>query len=413
MAIMSERFKKAFNAFLGRDAPITYYSYGMDTNPYSRGMSITNERSIINTVYTKIAVDVSLISINHVHLNKDGRFDHLINSSLNRVLTKDANLDQTGRSLIREAVSTMLEKGVSVIFPFLTDIPTRGTDAYKVLKARVGTVVRWFPHEVLIEVYNEDTGRRQQILVEKRICSIIENPFYAIMNEYNSTMQRLIRVLNQLDRLNENNSAGKLDLIIQVPYSIGKEPKKNYAESRRKELESQMTNSQYGIGYIDGTEKIIQLNRAVENNLWEQSVDLTNQLFNQLGMSKEVFEGTADEQTMLNYQNETLEPILYALVEEIERKWISPTAESEGQAIRFFKDPFKLVPVAKLADIVDKFTRNEILTSNEIRSIMGFIPSSDPKADMLINSNLNHPDVDSSSSGEEESIEIPQKDLFD
>lgn len=394
MAQIRERFKNAWNAFLGRD-PTLYYSapYGISVSPFSRaGMTMRNERSIITMIYNQISVDVSQVNINHVQLNKEGKFESILDTTLNRVLTKDANLDQTGRSLIRDATMTLLEQGVAAIFPFLTDVNPYNKDDYKILKARVGKIVEWFPEHVKIEIYNEKIGRRQYLVVEKKMTAIVENPFYATMNEPNSTLQRLIRVLTQLDRLNDQNSAGKMDLIIQLPFTLKDEGRVAQAEKRRKTLESQMTNSQYGIGYIDGTEKVIQLNRPVENNLWEQAKDLTEQLFSQLGMAPTIFNGTADEQTMLNYQNRTLEPILCAMVEEMERKWLSQEDVSKLQAIRFFKDPFKLVPVAKLAEIVDKFTRNEIMSSNEFRSVLGYIPSKDPKADQLINSNLNHPD---------------------
>lgn len=394
MAGIIERFKSAYNAFLGRD-PTLYYSapYGISMNPYLHsGMTMRNERSIITMIYNQISVDVSQVNLNHVRLNDEGKFEEIIESSLNRVLTKDANLNQTGRSMIREATMTMLEQGSVAIFPFLTDVDPAFTDSYKILKVVVGRIVDWYPHHVRIEAYNENTGRREYLVVEKRVTAIVENPFYATMNEPNSTLQRLIRVLSQLDRLNDQNSAGKMDLIIQLPYTLRDEGRMAQAEKRRKALESQMTNSQYGIGYIDGTEKVIQLNRPMENNLWQQAKDLTEQLFSQLGMAPTIFDGTADEQTMLNYQNRTMEPILSSLVEEMERKWLSPTAISQRQAIRFFKDPFKLVPVAKLAEIVDKFTRNEVMTSNEFRSVLGYLPSKDPKADQLINSNLNHPD---------------------
>lgn len=396
MVSITERFKRAYNAFRGRSptAPLYYYpgsiSYG--ENPYGRNTPIVNEKSIATNIYNTIAVDVSLVNIHHVRVNKEGRFEEVIDSTLNYVLTKSANIDQTGRSLIRDAVMTMLENGTAAIFPYLTKDDPKDTDAFEVLEARVGKIIGWYPYHVMIEIYNPITGRQEQILVEKRITAIIENPFYAIMNEPNSLMQRLRHVLAQIDRLNEENSAGKIDLLIKLPYALKGEGKQVQAEERRRQLEAQLTQAQYGIGYIDATEQVIQLNRSVDNNLWEQSKDLTAQLYNQLGMSQSIFDGTADEQTMLNFQNRTLEPILCALVEEIERKWLSSTAISYGQAIRFFKDPFKLVPVTKLAEIADKFTRNEIASSNEFRSVLMMRPSKDPKADKLINSNLNHPE---------------------
>jgi hypothetical protein len=322
-------------------------------------------------------------------VDENGRYVETIKDNLNRVLTLDANRDQTGRDLIRDIVLSMLDEGCVAIIPFETTKDPRLTDSYEVLKARTARIIEWKPYTIIVEIYNEDTGRKVQLEVEKRIAAIIENPFYTIMNAPNSTAQRLIRILNQLDRTNEQNSAGKMDLIIQLPYTIRSEARRVQAEDRRKAIEAQLTGSQYGIAYTDGTEKIIQLNRSVENNLWEQAKELTADLYNQLGFSEAIFNGTADEQTMLNYNNRTIEPIMTAIVEGMERKWISQTAQAQNQGIRFFKDPFRLVPVSQIAEIADKFTRNEIMTSNEMRSVIGMKPSNDPKADQLINSNLN------------------------
>lgn len=408
MVSIVERLKKAFNAFRGRSptTPLYYYpgSIAYGDSPYGRKFSVINEQSIVANIYNTIAVDVSLVSINHVRLNKEGRFEETIDSNLNYMLTKSANVDQTGRSLIRDAVMRMLENGTAAIFPYLTDKDPADTESFDVIEARVGKIIGWYPEHVLIEIYNPLNGKMEQMLVEKRITAIVENPFYATMNEPNSLMQRLRRVLSQIDRLNEENSAGKIDLLIKLPFALKGEGKTAQAETRRQQLEAQLTQAQYGIGYIDATEQVIQLNRSVDNNLWEQSKDLTEQLYNQLGLSQSIFDGTADEQTMLNFQNRTLEPILYALVEEMERKWLSKTAISYGQAIRFFKDPFKLVPVAKLAEIVDKFTRNEVMSSNEFRSVLMLRPSKDPKADKLINSNLNHPEEDTEKTEEIEDL---------
>lgn len=394
MPLFNGRLKNAWNAFMGRDPTSLYQyrGYASSINPSRPRLNSGNAKSIMSSIFNQIAVDCSMINIQHVRLDEDKKFKEVIDDSLNRVLTKDANVDQTGRSLIRDCVISMLDEGVVAIVPFEMDVDPKNTDSYQVLAARTAKILQWYPKHIQVEIYNEDTGRKEQLVLEKRICAIIENPFFAIMNEPNSTAQRLIRVLNQLDRTNEQNSAGKLDLIVQLPYVIKGSARKVQAETRRKDIEAQLTGSQYGIAYVDGTEKIIQLNRSVENNLWEQAKDLMQQLFNQLGFSESIFNGTADEKTILNYNNRTIEPILSAITEEMDRKWLSKTAQSQGQSIRFYKDPFKLIPVAQLAEIADKFTRNEIASSNEFRAIIGMKPSSDPKADELRNSNLNHPD---------------------
>lgn len=388
-----ERFKSAYNAFMGRDPTVymngSIYYGGSGNRPDRTRHRIQNERSIINSIYNRISVDGSSIDIKHVKLNEKGNYNSTINDSLNRVLTIDANVDQTGRFLIRDLIYSMLDEGcVALVITSATADPNM-TDGYSVLTARVGKIVEWYPKEVRVEVYNENTGRKEQIMVEKRYTPIMENPFYSIMNEPNSTLQRLVRVLNQLDQINEQNSSGKMDLIVKVPYMVKNEAKEKIAENRRKSIEAQLTNSKYGIAYIDGTENIIQLNRPIENNLWEQSKELKSDLFNQMGFTMEILNGTADEKTMLNYYTRIIEPILTTIIEETERKWLSKTAQTQMQGIRFFRDLFKLVPVLDIAEIADKFTRNEIMTSNEIRSKIGLQPSSDPKADMLINSNLN------------------------
>lgn len=393
MASPIDRFKSAYNAFMGR-APTskTYYYGGSGNRPDRTRHRIQNERSVVNSIYNRIAVDSAQINVKHVRVDEDGDYVSTMSSHLNRLLTLEANIDQTGRALIQDFVQSMLDEGVVALVPTDLTANPNFTDAYEVLEARVGKIVEWFPKHVRVEVYNEETGKKEQLLVEKRYTPIVENPFYSIMNEPNSTLQRLIRVLNQLDRVNEQNSAGKMDLIVQLPYVVKTEAKQRQAEERRKSIEAQLTGSQYGIAYIDGTEKVIQLNRAVENNLWNQAKELKEDLFNQMGLTMEILNGTADDKTMLNYYSRIIEPILTALVEEIERKWISRTAQSQKQGIRFFRDPFKLVPVGDLAEISDKLTRNEIMTSNEIRVRVGLPPSKDPKADRLINSNLNQPD---------------------
>lgn len=396
MAFPFDRFKSAWNAFMERDPTVTKYWYGgSGTRPDRTRHRIQNERSTINSIYNRMAVDASSIDIKHVRLNNDGNYDKTMNSHLNDVLTKEANIDQTGRAMIRDVVYSMLDEGCIALVPTdLTEDPNV-TESYEVLEARVGKVVKWYPQEVRVEVYNEMAGKKEEVIVDKRYTPIIENPFYSIMNEPNSTLQRLLRVLNQLDRVNEQSSAGKMDLIIQLPYPTKSEARKREAEHRRKNLEEQLSGSQYGVGYIDASEKVIQLNRSVENNLWNQAKELKEELLNQLGMTMEILNGTADEKTMLNYYSRVIEPILTAIIEELERKWISKTAQSQGQAVRFFRDPFKLVPVSNIADIADKFTRNCIMTSNEMRSKIGLVPSKDPKADQLINSNLNQPQEES------------------
>lgn len=394
MPSLGERLKNSWNAFLGRDPTKEINKYyetaygGSSYRPDRIRLSRGNERSIVTSIYNQIAVDVSQVNIKHVRVNQNNQFIEIINSDLNHALTISANIDQTGRALLKDLVLSMFDEGVVAVVPVVTSIdPLDGS--YKIYELRIGKIVEWFPRNVRVEIYNDITGKKQQIVVEKEWTAIIENPFYSIMNEPNSTLQRLIRVLNQIDRLNEKNSAGKLDLIVQVPYPIKLQARKEQAEMRRREIEEQLTGSQYGIAYTDVTEKIVQLNRPLENNLWEQAKDLIEQLYNQLGFSPTIFDGTADESAMLNYNNRTITPIVSAITEEMERKWLSQTAITQGQAIRFFTDPFKLVPVADLAEIADKFTRNEIMSSNEIRAVIGMQPSDDPKADMLINSNLN------------------------
>lgn len=389
MPSIRDRFKNAWNAFTNSKPPRNGgYFYGSGRPDRSR-LRIINERSSINVVLNRIAVDCASINIVHAKVDEDGRYVETIKDSLNRALNFSANVDQTGRAMIQDAVQSMLDEGCIAIFPVEIDTNPNDTDSYKIYELRVAKIMAWYPEEVLLEAYDERDGQRKQFYMEKRLCAIIENPFYAIMNEPNSTQQRLIRTLAQLDQLNEDNCSGKMDLIVQLPYVVKNPAKQALAERRRKDIEAQLTGSKYGIAYIDGTEKVIQLNRSLENNLWDQVKDLKEELFNQLGLSKAVFDGTADEATMLNYNNRTIEPILSAITEEMERKWISKTAQTQGQAIRFYKDPFKLIPVAQLAELADKFTRNEIATSNEIRTVLGMKPSKDPKADQLVNSNLN------------------------
>lgn len=397
-----ERFKSAYNAFRGRSPTnqIVYYGgYGSRQDRIRR--VIQNERSVINSIYNRISVDSSSIDIKHVKLDSDGNYESTISDGLNNVLTLDANIDQTGRRLISDLVYSLLDEGCVALVPIDTTADPNITDSYDVLQARVGRIVEWYPKHVKVEAYNENTGRKEQLILEKRYTPIIENPFYSIMNEPNSTLQRLIRTLNQLDNINEQTSTGKLDLLIQLPYAIKSKAQQILANSRKKNIEEQLNGSSRGIAYIDGTEKVIQLNRPVENNLWNQAKELKEELFNQMGLTMDILNGSADDKTMLNYYSRIVEPILTSIVEEIERKWLSKTARTQGQAIRFYRDPFKLVPVLDLAEIADKFTRNEIMTSNEIRTKVGVPPSKDPKADKLINSNLNQPEEKTDAKKEE------------
>ena len=392
MASFGERLKRSWNAFLGRDPTLTFddYAYGSWFRPDRTRLTQGNERSIVTSIYNQIAVDCSAIDILHVLTDEDGNYTKTINDDLNFALHTRANLDQTGRDLIRDIVMSMFDEGCVAIVPVVTEDNPNETEGFKVLELRTGKVKEWYPHHVKVEVYNEDKGRRQDIVVDKDFCALVENPFYQIMNEPNSVAQRLIRTLNQIDRTNESNSAGKMDLIIQLPYPTRSKARQNQAESRRKQIEAQLTGSQYGIAYIDGSEHITQLNRAVENNLWEQAKDLTTQLFSMFGLAEEIFNGTAKEEVLLNYYNRTISPIMAAVCESMKVKFLSRSMLTRHHDIKYFRDPFKLVPVKELAEIADKFTRNEIMSSNEIRSVIGLKPSNDPKADQLLNSNLNH-----------------------
>lgn len=392
MPNIQTRFQNAWNAFLGRDPTKNYayeYGYGTGTRPDRARFSMTNEKSIVNNIYNRIALDVAAVNIEHVLLNENGRYEETIDSTLNNCLRVEANIDQTGRAFIQDAVISMFDEGVVALVPTVTNVDPTDTSSYDILELRTGKVTEWFPDRVKVSVYNEITGKREQIILPKSMVAIVENPFYSVMNEPNSTLQRLIRTLNRIDRLDEQNCSGKMDLIIQLPYVLKGEAKQKQAETRRQQIVDQLTGSQYGIAYIDGTEKVIQLNRSIENNLWTQATDLTAMLYQQIGISDTILNGTADEQTMKNYYNNTIDPILTALSEEMIRKFISKNARTRGQSIKYFRDPFKLVPVSQLADIADKFTRNEIASSNELRAEIGWKPSKDPKADELRNKNLN------------------------
>ncbi len=387
------RFHNAWNAFLGRDPTnrVTYaYSYGSGQRPDRPKFSVSNEKSIVNNIYNRISLDVAAVNIEHVRVNDDGRYEETIDSGLNNCLGLDANIDQTGRAFIQDVVISMFDEGVVAIVP--TDIDDDSPtfpNSRDILTLRTGKIVEWFPDRVRVDVYNENIGQRRQIILPKSMVAIVENPFYTVMNEPNSTLQRLIRTLNRIDRLDEQNTSGKMDLIIQLPYSLKSKLRQEQAEDRRKTITDQLMESKYGIAYIDSTEKVIQLNRSIENNLWTQATDLTAMLYQQIGISDTILNGTADEQTMKNYYNNTVDPILLAISDEMKRKFITKTARSQGQSIKYFRDPFKLVPVSQLADIADKFTRNEISTSNELRAEIGWKPSKDPGADELRNKNLN------------------------
>lgn len=390
---VGSRFKNAWNAFLNRDPTLGFrdigsgYSYRPDRFRLTRG----NERSIVTSVYNRIALDVAAIDIRHVKLDDEGRFCSVVDSTLNNCLSIEANIDQTGRAFIQDAVMSMMDEGCIAIVPVDTDDDPDDTTGYKILSMRVGRIRDWYPKHVRVELYNENTGRKQDIIVPKETVAIVENPLYAVINEPNSTMQRLIRKLNLLDAVDEQSSSGKLDLIIQLPYVIKSDARRKQAEQRRSDIEKQLSGSKYGIAYTDGTEKITQLNRSLENNLMKQIEYLTSMLYSQLGITQSILDGTADDKTMLNYYNRTIEPIIAAIVDEMKRKFLTKTARSQNKSIKFFRDPFKLVPVADLAEISDKFTRNEIATSNEMRQVIGWKPSNDPKADELRNSNLSHP----------------------
>ena len=394
MSKIGERFRNGWNAFLGRDPTVKKYDYGYGYSyrPDRIRLSTASIRSVVGSIYNRIAVDVASMNISHVRVDSENNYEDTIKSDLNRALTKEANVDQTGREFIQDAVISMFDEGCVALVPVDTDEDPEDNGSYKIYTLRTGKILEWYPSDIRVSVYNERIGRKSELILPKSMVAIIENPFYLIMNEPNSTAIRLMRVLNQLDRLNEESSAGKMDLIIQLPYPIHSQAKMNLAEERRKNLEAQLSGSQYGIGYIDGTERVIQLNRSLENNLWTQAKDLTIELYNQLGLTQSIFDGTADEKTLLNYYDRTVAPIVNALTENMERKWLSKTAISQGQAIRSFRDPFKFIPVAQLAEMADKLTRNEIMTSNEVRSSIGLKPSDDPNADKLRNSNLNHPD---------------------
>lgn len=388
---LGSRIRRAWNAFAMRDPTRTYRNdmgVGYTRRPDRVRMSKGNEKSIVTAVYNRIAMDVASISIKHVQLDKNGRYTEDKNTGLNNCLTLEANIDQTSRAFMQDVVMSMFDEGVVAIVPVDTDSDPE-TGSFDINTMRTGKILEWYPRHVKVRVYNDRTGNKEDIWMAKSSVGIIENPLYAVINESNSTMQRLIRKLNLLDYIDEQSGSGKLDLIIQLPYTIKTDTRRRQADDRRKTIEEQLTGSKYGIAYADAAEKITQLNRPVENNLLKQIEYLTSMVYSQLGMTTSVMDGTADEKTMLNYHNRSTEPIVSAIVDEMKRKFLTKTARTQGQSILFFRDPFKLIPVGEVAEIADKFTRNEIATSNEIRQVIGWKPSDDPKADELRNKNLN------------------------
>lgn len=389
---IGSRVKRAWNAFLNRDPPSDRnYSYygGYSYRPFYDRKGRAIDKTIITAILSRIAVDASSITIQHVKLDENGRYDETINSDLNACFNLSANIDQTGRAFIQDIVLSMLEEGVVAVVPVDTDLNPMTTDSYKIYSMRVGTIMEWFPNHVRVRLYNDRTGEKEEITLPKRMVAIVTNPFYVVMNEPNGTMQRLIRKLNLLDAVDEQSSSGKLDLIIQLPYVIKNDLRRQQAEERRKQIEDQLTGSKYGIAYTDGTERITQLNRSLDNNLLAQVEYLTNMAYSQLTITQEIMNGTADETAMTNYYSRTIEPIVSAIVDEFKRKFLTKTARSQNQSIVFFRDPFKLVPIGTVADMADKFTRNEIMSSNEFRQVIGLKPSKDPAADELRNKNLN------------------------
>lgn len=387
----SERLKNAWNAFRDQSPSFSYKDIGVSssTMPGSRRSSFGNDKSIVNAIYNRMAIDVSSVSIHHSRVDENDNYLSTINSTLERILTLDANMDQTGRDLIQDIAMSMFDEGVVAVVPVDTNINPRNKESFEILSLRVGSIIEWYPAHVKVRLYDERRGQKEDILIPKRTCAIIRNPFYSVMNERNSVARRLIHKLNILDAIDEQSGAGKLDLIIQLPYVVRNEARKAQAEERKRDLEMQLANSKYGVAYTDVTEHITQLNRSVDNNLMKQVEYLTASLYGQLGLTEEIMNGSANSEVMTNYYNRTIEPILSAIVDEMKRKFLSRNARTRGESIKFIRDPFKLASVTQIATVADTFTRNEILTSNEVRALIGFKPSSDPKADELRNKNLN------------------------
>ena len=400
---IGSRLKHAWNAFLNRDPPGRGYygggySYRPDRMRYSRG----SERTIINAIYNRIALDAASITINHVRLDENNRFDEIIDSGLNYCLTEEANTDQTGRGLIQDIVMTFLEEGVAAVVPEKTNFDPRYSNSYEIYSMRVGVPVEWYPNHVRVRMFNELTGQREEITFPKKMVALIENPFYSVMNAPNSTMQQLVRKLALLDVVDEQAGSGKLDMIIQLPYVIKSQSRREQAEQRRSDIEKQLSGSKYGIAYTDGTERIVQLNRSLENNILKSIEYLMNMVYSQLGVTQEILNGTADEKTMNNYMNRIIEPVVSAIADEFKRKFLTKTARTQGQSIMCFHDPFRLAPVSMIAEMADKFTRNEIMTPNEFRQVIGMKPSKDPKSDQLANRNIAQADAGLPMEGEED-----------
>lgn len=386
---IGSRLKHAWNAFLNRDPPGSrYYGGGYSYRPDRMRFSRGSERTIINSIYNRIALDAASITINHVRLDENNRFDSIIDSGLNYCLNTEANADQSGRGLIQDIVMTFLEEGVAAVVPEKTDFDPRYSNSYEIYSMRVGIPVEWYPNHVRVRMFNELTGQKGEITLPKKMVALIENPFYSVMNAPNSTMQQLVRKLALLDVVDEQAGSGKLDMIIQLPYVIKSPARREQAEQRRADIEQQLSGSKYGIAYTDGTERIVQLNRSLENNILKSIEYLMNMVYSQLGVTQEILNGTADEKTMNNYMNRIIEPVVSAIADEFKRKFLTKTARTQGQSIMFFRDPFRLAPVSMIAEMADKFTRNEIMTPNEFRQVIGMKPSKDPKSDQLANRNI-------------------------
>lgn len=399
---IGSRLKHAWNAFLNRDPPGSrYYGGGYSYRPDRMRFSRGSERTIINAIYNRIALDAASITINHVKLDENNRFDSIIDSGLNYCLNIEANADQTGRGLIQDIVMTFLEEGVAAVVPEKTNFDPRYSNSYEIYSMRVGVPVEWYPNHVRVRLFNELTGQKEEITFPKKMVALIENPFYAVMNAPNSTMQQLVRKLALLDVVDEQAGSGKLDMIIQLPYVIKSPARREQAEQRRADIEKQLSCSKYGIAYTDGTERIVQLNRSLENNILKSIEYLTNMVYSQLGVTQEILNGTADEKTMNNYMNRIIEPVVSAIADEFKRKFLTKTARTQGQSIMFFRDPFRLAPVSMIAEMADKFTRNEIMTPNEFRQVIGMKPSKDPKSDQLANRNIASADEGMPMLGEE------------
>lgn len=402
MPSFGERLKNSWNAFLGRDPTNTYnidIGVGSGYRPDRRRLTYGNDRSIITTIYNRIALDVASMEIEHVYTDDQGNFQDPIDSRLNECLTLSTNIDQISNAFFQDVCMSMFDEGVVAIVPTDTTANPKITDSYDIYGMRTGKILEWFPYHVKVQLYNEATGKKADIILPKAQVAIIENPLYAVMNEPNSTVQRLLRILTNVDKINSDTASGKLDMIIQLPYITKTKAKREQAENRRQLIEDQLAGSKYGIAYIDGTEKVIQLNKSLENNLWQQAKDLQEMLFTQLGLSQAILDGTADEKAMINYYNRTVDPILEAITKEMKRKFLSKTARSRGQDILYFRDPFKIVPASELADIADKLTRNEILSSNEVRAEIGYKPVDNKRADELRNKNVSMTDAEAEAMG--------------